>query len=59
MDDLLIECPTEITEWGAENEIANVRSMIGTPGSISTNGNPMIVYQLDSEAHFRCHTRSR
>lgn len=59
MDDLRIGCPTEIMEWGTENEIANVWSMIGAPGSISANGNPMVVYQLDSTAHFHCHTRSR
>jgi len=37
VEDLRVGCPTEILEWGAENEILNVWSMGGIPGPVSSN----------------------
>jgi len=35
VDDLRVGCPTEILEWGTENEILNVWSTVGIPGPVS------------------------
>ena len=42
MDDLRIGCPTEIVEWGTENEIFNVWSTVEAPDSVSANGILMV-----------------
>ena len=43
VDNLHNEYPTEIVEWGADNEIANVWSAVEIPGLVSPNGNFMIL----------------
>ena len=35
VDELRIECPTEILEWGGGNEILNLWSTVGIPGLVS------------------------
>jgi len=35
VDELHIECPTEILEWGTENEILNIWSTVGIPCPVS------------------------
>ena len=37
VEDLRVECPTEILEWGTGNEILNVWSTVGIPGPVSPN----------------------
>ena len=37
VDDLRIGCPTEIVEWGADNEIHKIWSAIEIPASVSPN----------------------
>jgi len=37
-EDLRMDCPTEILEWGIENEILNIWSTINIPGPVSSNG---------------------
>jgi len=37
VEDLRVGCPTEILEWGTENEILNVLSTVGIPGPVSLN----------------------
>ena len=39
VDNLWVGCPTQIFEWLATNEIANVWSMVMTPTEVSTGGN--------------------
>ena len=41
VDDLRIGCPTEIVEWGTENEILNIWSVSEALGPVSPNVNPM------------------
>ena len=41
VDDLRIGCPTEIVEWGTENEILNIWSASEALGPVSPNVNPM------------------
>ena len=43
VDDLRIGCPTEILEWGTENEVLNVWSTGDTPGPVSPNRKLMIL----------------
>ena len=43
VDDLWIGCPTEIVEWGTENEILNVWSASEAPGPVSPNVNLMVL----------------
>ena len=40
--DLQVGCPTEIVEWGTENEIFNVWSTVEAPDSVSANGILMV-----------------
>ena len=42
VDDLRIGCPTEIVEWGEENEILNIWSTSDAPGPVSPNANLMV-----------------
>jgi len=43
-DDLRMECPTEILDWGTENEILNIWSTVDMPGPVSPkNGKLMIL----------------
>ena len=37
VDELHIECPTEVLEWGTENEILNIWSTVGIPAPVSPN----------------------
>ena len=37
VDDLRVECPTEILEWGTENEVLNIWSAADMPGPVSSN----------------------
>ena len=41
--DLHIGCPTEILEWGTENEILNIWSAAGVPGPVSQNGDLVVM----------------
>jgi len=38
VDDLHMDCPTEILEWGIENEILNIWSTVDIPGPVGPNG---------------------
>ena len=43
VEDLRIGCPTEIVEWGTENEILNILSTSKTPGPVRPNWNLMVL----------------
>ena len=45
VSDLRVGCPTEILEWGVENEILKVWSMVEVPGPVSPTGNPIVIVQ--------------
>jgi len=42
VDDLRIGCPTEMLEWGIENEILNILSASNAPGPVSPDGNLIV-----------------
>jgi len=42
VDDLRIGCPTEMLEWGIENEILNIWSASNAPGPVSPDGNLIV-----------------
>jgi len=42
VDDLRIGCPTEMLEWGIENEILNIWFASNAPGPVSPDGNLIV-----------------
>jgi len=43
VDELHVGCPTEILEWGTENEIFNIWSTVGIPSPVSPNRKLMVL----------------
>jgi len=43
VEDLRLGCPTEILEWGTENEILNTLSTVGVPDPVSPNVQLVVV----------------